>query len=434
MQPNGDVAARRCGRVPAPVLGERASGDLLGPLTRGWTAHARLDRSRAVGPLTRGWTAVTGGYGGPTGARRSNGGSAVQRRGTRFPMWRAAASPKFTKVHRPGSRRAPLGAFTGLRMRATAGVHSGNMWTSPIPIILSSDLAGQGRRSDVLAQEAARSGGELIRIRRGVYVRRSEFSSLSRQQAHVVKVIAARLTGALDGAVLARESAAVIHGIPLVGAIPQQVQVVRPGRDGGRMSSGIRTLRAGHGFQTVLDDGVPVASVAQTLADLGRRRPLRDVLAGFDAMLRAGRVTKEDIAAAAPERSRGRPRLYRTIEVADPNAESPGESLSRAVMIEHHLPMPALQEPVRDQHGGLLGRVDFIWPEHGVIGEFDGRVKYGRELTGRPVDEVLLAERRRELDIESATGMRVVRWLWDDAWREQGLLEILAGAGIRPVR
>ncbi|WP_073331091.1 hypothetical protein [Actinomyces glycerinitolerans] len=308
------------------------------------------------------------------------------------------------------------------------------MWTSPIPIILSSDLAGQGRRSDVLAQEAARSGGELIRIRRGVYVRRSEFSSLSRQQAHVVKVIAAQLTGALDGAVLARESAAVIHGIPLVGAIPQQVQVVRPGRDGGRMSSGIRTLRAGHGFQTVLDDGVPVASVAQTLADLGRRRPLRDVLAGFDAMLRAGRVTKEDIAAAAPERSRGRPRLYRTIEVADPNAESPGESLSRAVMIEHHLPMPALQEPVRDRHGGLLGRVDFIWPEHGVIGEFDGRVKYGRELTGRPVDEVLLAERRRELDIESATGMRVVRWLWDDAWREQGLLEILAGAGIRPVR
>ncbi|WP_257210489.1 hypothetical protein [Actinomyces ruminis] len=223
-----------------------------------------------------------------------------------------------------------------------------------------------------------------------------------------------------------------MHEIPLVGDIPQQVQVVRLGRDGGRSSAGIHTLRAGCDFQTVLDDGVPVASVAQTLADLGRRRPLRDVLAGFDAMLRAGRVTKEAIAAAAPKRSRGRPRLCRTIEAADPNAESPGESLSRAVMIEHHLPLPALQEPVRDQRGGLLGRVDFIWHEHGVIGEFDGRVKYGRELTGRPVEEVLLAERRRELDIESATGMRVVRWLWDDALREQGLLEILAGAGIYP--
>ncbi|SDN39342.1 hypothetical protein SAMN05216355_10318 [Actinomyces ruminicola] len=174
-----------------------------------------------------------------------------------------------------------------------------------------------------------------------------------------------------------------------------------------------------------------MASVVQTLADLGRRRPLRDVLAGFDAMLRAGRVTKEAIAAAAPKRSWGRPRLCRAIEVADPASESPGESLSRAVMIEHHLPMPALQEPVRNERGGLLGRVDFIWPERGVIGEFDGRVKYGRELAGGPVEEVLLAERRREIDIELATGMRVVRWLWDDAFRERGLLEVLAEAGVR---
>ncbi|SDM86940.1 Transcriptional regulator, AbiEi antitoxin, Type IV TA system [Actinomyces ruminicola] len=271
-----------------------------------------------------------------------------------------------------------------------------------------------------------------MRIRRGAYVRRNEFSSLSRQQAHRVRIIAARLTGALDGAVLARESAAVMHGIPLVGEIPQQVQVVRLGRDGGRSSGTIRTLRACRGFETEMNDGVPVASVAQTLADLGRGRPLRDVLAGFDAMLRAGRVTKEAVAAAAPKRSRGRPRLCRAIEVADPNAESPGESLSRAVMIEHHLPLPTLQDPVRNERGGLLGRVDFIWPEHGVIGEFDGRVKYGRELAGRSVEEVLLAERRREIDIERVTGMRVVRWLWDDAMRERGLLEILAEVGIRP--
>ena len=92
----GECADHRCGHPllrarPLP-LGECASGDLLGPLTRGWTAHARLDRSRAVGPLTRGWTAharldrsralgpltrawtaVTGGYGGPSGAQGSNG-------------------------------------------------------------------------------------------------------------------------------------------------------------------------------------------------------------------------------------------------------------------------------------------------------------------------------------------------------------------------
>lgn len=337
-----------------------------------------------------------------------------------------------TGVHRARSRRGLPNAFTGSRTIVAIGAHSGDMWCSPIPILLSSELAGRGRDRSTLAR-AARPGGDLVRLLRGAYVQRNDLRGLSRSQAHRVRVIAARLTGALDGAVLARESAAVMHEIPLVGDIPRQVQVVRPGRDGGRSSAGIRTLRAGCDFQTVLDDGMPVASVEQTLADLGRRRPLRDVLAGFDAMLRAGRVTKEGIAAAAPERTWGKSRLRRTIEVADPDSESPGESLSRAVMIEHHLPLPTLQEPVRDQGGGLLGRVDFIWSEFGVIGEFDGRVKYGRELTGRRVDDVLLAERRRELDIESATGMRVVRWLWDDALREQGLLEILAGAGIRPM-
>ncbi|MDU0349106.1 hypothetical protein [Actinomyces sp. MRS3W] len=306
------------------------------------------------------------------------------------------------------------------------------MWCSPIPILLSSELAGQGLRSDTLAQEASRPDGELVRVMRGAYVQRDALSGLTRSQVHRVKIIAAHLTGLLDGgSILARESAAVMHGIPLIGAVPEQVQVVQRGRDGGRTSAGLRTLRAHEGFATVLNDGLLMASVAQTLADLGRQRPLRDVLAGFDAMLREGRVTKEEIAAAAPKRSRGRPRLRRVITAADPASESPGESLSRAVMLEHHLPLPNLQESVRDEYGGLLGRVDFIWFDYGVIGEFDGRVKYGRALTDRSTDEVLVDERRREINIERATGMRVVRWLWDDAFRERGLLEILAGVGIR---
>ena len=180
-------------------------------------------------------------------------------------------------------------------------------------------------------------------------------------------------------------------------------------------------------------DGIRVTSVAQTLIDLGRRRPFASNLTSLDAALRRGNVTKEQLLSlvdAHPHTS-GNTRLRRWIEVADPHSESPGESLSRAVMIEHHLPLPRLQDEIWDPRGRLVGRVDFIWPDLGVIGEFDGNVKYGREMAGRPIEEVIQDERRREIAVERASGMRVVRWLWRDAWQGEPLLQILADVGVR---
>ena len=75
--------------------------------------------------------------------------------------------------------------------------------------------------------------------------------------------------------------------------------------------------------------------------------------------------------------------------------------------------------------------MDFIWPDLGVIGEFDGNVKYGRQMAGRPIEEVIQDERRREIAVERASGMRVVRWLWRDAWQGEPLLQILADVGVR---
>ena len=54
--------------------------------------------------------------------------------------------------------------------------------------------------------------------------------------------------------------------------------------------------------------------------------------------------------------TRGNASMRRWIELADPQSESPGESLSRAVMIENHLPMPKLQRKVLDARGTFLGR------------------------------------------------------------------------------
>lgn len=49
-----------------------------------------------------------------------------------------------------------------------------------------------------------------------------------------------------------------------------------------------------------------------------------------------------------------------------------------------------------------------------MVGEFDGREKYGRAVRpGDDVREVLWREKRRE-DRIRATGLAVVRWVWSE--------------------
>ncbi len=81
-------------------------------------------------------------------------------------------------------------------------------------------------------------------------------------------------------------------------------------------------------------------------------------------------------------------------------------------MIELGLPLPDLQIEVRDPSGRLLGRADFGWREQRLLGEFDGRVKYGRLLRpGQDAGDAVFEEKRRE-DAMRDENWSVVRWVW----------------------
>ncbi len=85
-------------------------------------------------------------------------------------------------------------------------------------------------------------------------------------------------------------------------------------------------------------------------------------------------------------------------------------------MHEHGIPRPKRQQEIFDA-SGLIGRVDFWWPELRTVGEFDGRVKYGRaNPSGRPPEDVLWDEKRRE-DRLRVAGLNVVRWITQDLRR-----------------
>jgi len=70
--------------------------------------------------------------------------------------------------------------------------------------------------------------------------------------------------------------------------------------------------------------------------------------------------------------------------------------------------------------GEIYARTDFWIEAHQTVGEFDGKVKYGRALYEQSGDlgdvdlgAVLFAEKRREDDIRT-DGAEVVRWTWSE--------------------
>ena len=114
---------------------------------------------------------------------------------------------------------------------------------------------------------------------------------------------------------------------------------------------------------------------------------------------------------------------------------SAGESLSRGQMAVLGVPMPDLQVrlPRIDERGEDI--VDFDWPELETFGEFDGEGKYfDPELAGgRTPQEVLREEKMRE-DRVRRHRRHGVRWGWKDALSRPRLAQILARAGIVPIR
>ena len=106
----------------------------------------------------------------------------------------------------------------------------------------------------------------------------------------------------------------------------------------------------------------------------------------------------------------------RAVDFADPLSESVGESRSRVLIHRLGLTAPDLQVRVRRRDGSVMARCDFGWEGHRTVGEFDGRVKYGRLLRpGQSAEDVVWAEKRREDSLRDE-GWQVVRWIWAGAF------------------
>ena len=169
--------------------------------------------------------------------------------------------------------------------------------------------------------------------------------------------------------------------------------------------------------------GLRVTSLARTTFDCLRTMSFRE------GMVVADRAAREGASFVASLRRlfegqrgahRGVDRALRTLAHADGRAESGGESIARAVMIEQGFMLPALQVWVPNPlEPGRWFRVDFLWVRADgrvIIGELDGgeKSKDPKMTRGRSREEVLLDERLREALI-TAYDVSIVRFSYAEA-------------------
>lgn len=291
----------------------------------------------------------------------------------------------------------------------------------------------RGGRDDHALRRRARAG-DLVRVAPGAYVPASTWTEADPRQRHVLRVrgVVGRLS---SDVVVSHESALALNGFPLLGRWPERVHVVDRRRASTLTSSTLVRHAADLGAADLTSRwGMPTVVPLRAALDVARTRDLRGGLVVIDHGLRSQAFDRT--AAGAHLEARGSYRGTRVatlaLALADPLSESAGESLSRAGMFEAGLARPVLQKWFHDDDG-LIGRVDFWWPCCGVVGEFDGLVKYlGRtERRGRTPEQVVVDEKLREDRIRAVPGVRgFARWIWDDALKHRPMLDKLAHAGL----
>jgi hypothetical protein len=186
-----------------------------------------------------------------------------------------------------------------------------------------------------------------------------------------------------------------------------------------------------------------VTSPGRTAVDLASTLPFRDAVVVLDSALARPRkhssatraqsiLQLAELDAALSRRApvRAHRKLAHARDFADGASGSPGESLSRVMFLEIGWPAPILQQPFFDV-AGKIGEVDFWWPEFGLVGEFDGFVKYSRGdmLHGRTPAEAAVDEKRREDRLRAHRDVRgFARWMWSDLSQRGRLRSILQSA------
>lgn len=275
--------------------------------------------------------------------------------------------------------------------------------------------------------------GERVKVGHGVTTSAEAFAAASEATRHRARIDAV-VARQKPGLIVSHESAVVMHGLPWFGPLPERVLLTDPTRDRAqRLRFSDKVPARGRAVGTAVVEGVLTTDLVETAVDVALRCDRGHAVVVLDAVLRRG-VAREALVAELDRRPvrRGKVRAHRLVDVADARIESPGESLTNLVVHDLGLPTPVLQHEFR-VGAQLVARVDFWFPQQGVVVEFDGLAKYhDRRLRGgRSAEEVVVEEKLREDAVRALPGVDgVARLVWRDVLPGGAAPLVLARAGL----
>ena len=279
--------------------------------------------------------------------------------------------------------------------------------------------------------------GGIVSPRRGLYARESWWEALKPNGRALA--IMRGLQQLHPSWVFCGVSAALAHGADVSWGLLAKTHVVAPRKSWSARSDGIawHTVDCLEG-QVVVRSGVRVTSLQRTTLDCLRWLSFCEgmVIADFAvARFPGGKDAMASYFESLKGRCRGVDHALGTLSRADGRAESGGESIVRAVMIEQGFMVPELQTWVPDPlHPGKWFRVDFLWMRTDgrvIVGECDGRKKLldPRLAKGRSPQQVLDEQRKRE-GLITAYDVSVVRFTFEEELGEGELVRKLDFYGV----
>lgn len=288
--------------------------------------------------------------------------------------------------------------------------------------------AGSSERREL---ERAVHAGNLVRVHAGVFADAREWAALDHDSRHLLGIRAA-VPHVHSRYVVSHESALALHGVSCLRPWPPDVHITDP--LGGRGCRHGRVI--GHAgpldpSEVEVVDGIRCTSLLRTCVDLAWSRSFEVAVAAADECLRRKLITPDRLRQEFESREtrRGRASAARALAFANANSDSGGESWCRCRLSELGTPVPVQQQEFSDGRG-FIAFVDFWFPDHGVIVEFDGDQKYmnPRFSRGLTPAEIVANERKRERRLLALSQVReVVRVEWRDIvdpWRLRSLLVI----------
>lgn len=297
------------------------------------------------------------------------------------------------------------------------------------PFIRTHDCLERGEVSRMYSELEA---GRLVSLRAGWHLELRVIEALSPEERECLAAHAAFGASRGEGFVFSHETAAALHGIPLLGRrenAPVHITVL--GRRPARSTADVTRHRSMLPDSDITEiAGLPVTTLARTIVDIGCAGSLELATIAADAAANAQfwdplqhvvdvdhaedwRALLRRMIAARPS-TRGVLQARWIADTFDARSDSPGESLSRLRMLQAGWDPPAQQIRIRTSGGTFYA--DFELLEFDAWGEFDGKVKYrdpAMRREGQDAADVVIAEKRREDLIRATTGRRVIRWGWE---------------------